>query len=165
MAADGPDRWRQWLDRHGPALVLFARQWSATRADAEDAMQNGFLKFWRTRDGAREPLPYLYACVRTAAMDLGRGERRRDRYERANEQPDASAFEFPVERHEREAAIETALGQLPGDQREVVVMKIWGELTFAQIGQALGVPLSTAASRYRYALTRLEQELSEEMAS
>jgi RNA polymerase sigma-70 factor (ECF subfamily) len=44
-------------------------------------------------------------------------------------------------------------------------MKIWGGLTFAQIGEALGVPLSTAASRYRYALTRLEQELSEEMAS
>ena len=165
MAADEPDRWREWLDRHGPALVLFARQWSATRADAEDAVQNGFLKFWRTRDAAREPLPYLYACLRTAAMDLGRGERRRDRYERANEQPDAAAFEFPVERHEREAAIETAIGQLPGDQREVVVMKIWGGLTFAQIGEALGVPLSTAASRYRYALTRLEQELSEEMAS
>ena len=165
MAADEPDRWRQWLDRHGPALVLFARQWSATRADAEDAVQNGFLKFWRTRDTAREALPYLYACVRTAAMDLGRGERRRDRYERANEQRDSAAFEFSVERHEREAAIETALGQLPGDQREVVVMKIWGGLTFAQIGEALGVPLSTAASRYRYALTRLEQELSEEMAS
>jgi len=165
VAADEPDRWRQWLDRHGPALVLFARQWSATRADAEDAVQNGFLKFWRTRDTAREALPYLYACVRTAAMDLGRGERRRDRYERANEQADAAAFEFPVERHEREAAIETALGQLPGDQREVVAMKIWGGLTFAQIGEALGVPLSTAASRYRYALTRLEQELSEEMAS
>jgi RNA polymerase sigma-70 factor (ECF subfamily) len=163
---DDADRWRQWLDRHGPALVLFARQWSATRADAEDAVQNGFLRFWKSRNTAREPVPYLYACVRTAAMDLGRGERRRDRYENAIEPGgDVSAFEFPVERREREAAIEAALNQLPGDQREVVVMKIWGELTFAQIGQALGMPLSTAASRYRYALARLEQELSEEMAS
>ena len=165
MAADEPDRWREWLDRHGPALVLFARQWSATRADAEDAVQNGFLKFWRTKDAAREALPYLYACVRTAAMDFGRGERRRDRYEQANRPAEHSAFEFTAERREREAAIEAALEQLPGDQREVVVMKIWGGLTFAEIGAALRVPLSTAASRYRYALTRLEQELSEEMAS
>ena len=165
MAADEPDRWREWLDRHGPALVLFARQWSATLADAEDAVQNGFLKFWRTRDAAREPLPYLYACVRTAAMDLGRGERRRDRYEQANGPAERSAFEFAAERRERDAAIEAALAQLPGDQREVVVMKIWGGLTFAEIGEALSVPLSTAASRYRYALTRLEAELSEEMAS
>src|SRR5687767_3185022 len=131
VAADEPDRWREWLDRHGPALVLFARQWSATRADAEDAVQNGFLKFWRTRDAAREPLPYLYACVRTAAMDLGRGERRRDRYEQANGPAERSAFEFAAERRERDAAIEAALAQLPGDQREVVVMKIWGGLTFA----------------------------------
>ncbi len=163
MAADEPDRWRQWLDRHGPALVLFARQWSTTRADAEDAVQSGFLKFWQTRETARAPLPYLYACVRTAAMDLGRGERRRERREHRSSPAEQSAFDFP-ERREREAAIEAALNQLPGDQREVVVMKIWGALTFAEIGQSLGVPLSTAASRYRYALTRLEQELRAEVA-
>jgi RNA polymerase sigma-70 factor (ECF subfamily) len=60
--------------------------------------------------------------------------------------------------------IEAALNQLPGDQREVVVMKIWGALTFAQIGEALGIPLNTAASRYRYALSRLGAELSEEVS-
>ena len=161
MPDDESDRWRLWLDRHGPALVLFARQWSATRFDAEDAVQNGFLRFWRTRNAAREHLPYLYACVRSAAMDLSRGERRRDRRESATEPADLPAFEFPLERREREAAIEAALNQLPGDQREVVVMKIWGGLTFAQIAAALSVPLSTAASRYRYALSRLADELSE----
>ena len=61
----------------------------------------------------------------------------------------------------QKAMIEAALNQLPGDQREVVVMKIWGGLTFAQIGEALGVPLNTAASRYRYALVRLEADLAE----
>jgi RNA polymerase sigma-70 factor (ECF subfamily) len=97
-------------------------------------------------------------------MDLGRGERRREHREHRNPPAEQSAFDFPLERREREAAIEAALNQLPGDQREVVVMKIWGALTFAEIGQSLGVPLSTAASRYRYALTRLEQELRAEVA-
>jgi RNA polymerase sigma-70 factor (ECF subfamily) len=142
---------------------LFARQWSANRADAEDAVQNGFLKFWKTRSRARDELAYLYACVRSAAMDLGRGERRRDVHEPGAGRADESAFEPPIERAERHAMIEAALGQLPGDQREVVVMKIWGGLTFAQIGQALGVSLNTVASRYRYALARLEKELSEEV--
>jgi len=158
------DHWRQWLDRYGPALLLFARQWSATRADAEDAVQDGFVRFWRTREAARDLLPYLYTCVRSAAMDLGRGQRRRMRREQTTDRREASAFEFPAEQREREAAIEVALSQLPGDQREVVVMKIWGGLTFAEIGEALGVSLSTAASRYRYALTRLEQELSAEVS-
>ena len=163
--SDHEDPWRQWLDRHGPALLLFARQWSATRADAEDAVQSGFVKFWKSRDGAREQLPYLYACVRSAAMDIGRSERRRDVRESAGQNEPLPDFECPLERAERQAVIEAALSQLPGDQREVVVMKVWGGLTFAQIGHALGVPLSTAASRYRYAMAQLARELSEELAS
>ena len=157
------DRWRQWLRRHGAALLLFARQWSATRADAEDAMQNGFLQFWKSRTKARDQVACLYACVRSAAMDLGRGERRRNVREHAAGHADIAAFDSPVERCEREALIESALNQLPGDQREVVVMKIWGGLTFAQIGEALGLSLNTAASRYRYALSRLHADLSQEV--
>ena len=160
-------KWRDWLDRHGPALLLFARQWSATRADAEDALQNGFLRFWKTADQARDPLPYLYACVRSAAMDIGRSQRRRDVREAASHyrSVESSAFQQSLDRAERQALIEAALNQLPGDQREVVVMKIWGGLTFAQIGAALNVPLNTAASRYRYALARLANELCEELAN
>jgi RNA polymerase sigma-70 factor (ECF subfamily) len=156
--------WRRWLEQHAAALVLFARQWSATQADAEDAAQSGFLKFWRTRSKARDELAYLYTCVRSAAMDIGRGDRRRDARETASAREDVSAFEPTMERAERQAAIEAALNQLPGDQREAVVLKIWAGLTFAQIAEALNVPQSTAASRYRYALARLEAELSEETA-
>jgi len=171
LTREQAEQWRLWMQRHGAALVLFARQWSSTAADAEDAVQDGFVKFWKTRVRARDEVAYLYACVRSAAMDLGRSSRRRDARERdAREREasasssEASAFEIPAERAERLAMIESALNQLPGDQREVVVMKVWGELTFAQIGQALGVSLNTAASRYRYALGRLEADLSEEVA-
>ena len=50
-----------------------------------------------------------------------------------------------------------ALDHLPRDQREVLVMKIWNELTFAEIGQALEISQNTAASRYRYALAALKK--------
>jgi RNA polymerase sigma-70 factor (ECF subfamily) len=162
------DDWRLWLERHGPALMLFARQWSSTWQDAEDALQNGFIRFWRSRAaivkaGKDEPA-YVYACVRSAAMDLGRSQRRRSAHEqRARVPADESAFELSVEHAERQALIQAALAQLPGDQREVVVMKLWGGLTFLQIGIVLGVPQNTAASRYRYALARLEAELSGEV--
>src|SRR5437762_5769138 len=126
-------------------------------------MQDGFVRFWQTRSRARDEVAYLYACVRGAAMDLDRGRRRRVAREQRAERAEESAFEMSVERAEREAMIEAALNQLPGDQREVVVMKIWGGLTFAQIAESLNVPPNTAASRYRYALTRLEKELSEEL--
>jgi RNA polymerase sigma-70 factor (ECF subfamily) len=162
--ADDQLRWRTWLQRHGAALLLFARQWSTSLADSEDALQNGFLKFWNMRHKARDETAYLYACVRSAAMDLGRGERRRSSHERRATEFEQPMFEHAAERVERDAAIEAALNQLPGDQREVVVMKIWGELTFAQISDALGISLNTAASRYRYAIARLEIELSEQVS-
>ena len=99
------DRWRVLLRRHGAALLLFARQWSATRSDAEDAVQEGFVKFWKTRGRARDELAYLYGCVRGAAMDIGRSSRRRHARERtcksANE---GSEFQPAFERAPRRVA-------------------------------------------------------------
>jgi RNA polymerase sigma-70 factor (ECF subfamily) len=46
---------------------------------------------------------------------------------------------------------------LPDDQRQVVVLHVWGELTFLQTAEVLGISSNTAASPYRYALTRLRE--------
>ncbi|MFO0898855.1 MAG: sigma-70 family RNA polymerase sigma factor [Pirellulales bacterium] len=158
------ERWEGWLAQHGPALVLFAGGWTACRADAEDAVQEAFVRFWRSRDRAHDPLAYLYACVKRAALERLRGEARRKRREAAAAALESQEpwFADPLEGQERRAAIEAALAQLPAEQREVLVLKLWGELTFAQIAEALGVPANTAASRYRYALARLRAQLAEE---
>ena len=70
---------------------------------------------------------------------------------------------MPPEQAELSSSVESALAQLPDEQREVVVLKIWGGLTFAQIAAALGVNQNTAASRYRYAIERLESALAHEV--
>ena len=54
-------------------------------------------------------------------------------------------------------ALAAAIDLLPAEQREVLVMKIWNELTFADIGTVLGISQNTAASRYRYALASLKK--------
>ena len=69
-------------------------------------------------------------------------------------------FEIPLEGDERRQAIEAALRQLPAEQRDVLTLKIWGELTFEQIGAQLEISPNTAASRYRYALTALREMLT-----
>ena len=74
----------------------------------------------------------------------------------------ATLFVGPLEQSERRRAIEFALGGLPINQREVLVMRIWGELSFPQIAAVLQITDNTAKSRYRYALAKLSEQLAEE---
>jgi len=65
-----------------------------------------------------------------------------------------------AEREESHRAVWSALRTLPHEQAEVVVLKIWEELTFAQIGEILEISPNTAASRYQYAMTKLAARLA-----
>jgi RNA polymerase sigma-70 factor (ECF subfamily) len=65
---------------------------------------------------------------------------------------------FEIE-DESQRALVAALDLLPNEQREVLVMKIWNDLTFAEIAIALEISQNTAASRYRYALANLKKNL------
>ena len=163
MAA-GSDGWTIWLAERGPALLLFARQWLPVPADAEDAVQEAFVRFWRSRHKAADPAAYLYACVRSCALDRRRGERRRTRREEAAARPETepSWFNGTLEENERRQALESALRRLPEEQRSVLVLKVWGGLSFVQIAEALGILANTAASRYRYGLAKLREQLTKE---
>jgi RNA polymerase sigma-70 factor (ECF subfamily) len=163
-AAHDPHPWKDWFATHGPKLLLCARQWTRSLADAEDVVQEAFVRYWRHQRGLPgDPQALLITSVRRAALDLARREGRRlAREEFSNgglEERDGYFELLPGEGDERRQEIETAMRRLPPEQCEVLVLKIWQEFTFEQIGAALGIPPNTAASRYRYALAALRQEL------
>lgn len=153
--------WRCCYEQLAPRLLLFARQWLASAADAEDAVQAAFVKFWRHHPDARpEHYPLLYAAVRSAALDVLRSDTRRMRREGAACQLfDDRFFDAGIERREEAETLAAALGKLSADQREVLVLRIWGELTFAEIGTTLDASINTVASRYRHALEALRRLL------
>jgi RNA polymerase sigma-70 factor (ECF subfamily) len=140
-----------------PGLLLFARQWVWSRADAEDVVQEAFVRFWRrNHDPANRAL--LYAMVRSIALDLIRRDSRRARREAQAFSESERAFEPQFElADETQQVLAAAMDRLPHNQREVLVMKIWNELTFAEIATALEISQNTAASRYRYALAALKK--------
>lgn len=164
---DASDNWTDWFDRHAAAMLLLARQRVANRADAEDVVQEAFTRFWPRHQEVTDAKAYLYRCVRRSAADFRRAKGRRGVREQ-RVAIDATATDGPLfgrdpEVAERQGQIEAALWQLPTEQREVVVLKIWAELTFAQISEVLDAPANTVASRYRYALNALRDKLVEEM--
>ncbi len=156
--------WQQWIEAHGPRLLLCARQWTHSLADAEDVLQEAFVRYWRhQRHLPGNPQALLVTSIRRAALDLARREdRRAAREERADgglENREGVFQKLPGEGDERRQEIEAAMSRLPAEQREVLVLKIWQELTFEQIGETLEIPANTAASRYRYALNALRKQL------
>ena len=156
--------WTHCYRQLAPKLLLYARQWLASAADAEDAVQSAFVKFWhRQPDAQPEHWPLLYAAVRSTALDHLRSAERRAKREAHPEVPvlreDASVFDTAVEQREDAALLETALHKLPIEQREVLVLRIWGGLTFSEIAEALGASINTVAARHRYALEALRQKL------
>ena len=156
--------WRKLWRDYGPRLLLFARQQTPHLADAEDLVQEAFVRYWRAREKDSTLTPGLmFTMVRRIAIDHARRNGGRVRREIAAGMPEESAavwFADPVETQERREMLEEALRSLPQTQREVLVLKIWGGLTFEQVGDTLDIPANTAASRYRYALGQLRQTLS-----
>ncbi len=152
--------WKVCFAEAAPGLVLFARQFVRSIADAEDIVQEAFIKFWRKQHPiANRAL--LFATVRSTALDLLRRDVRRARRE-AEAFADAERATTPPEfdaTTESQQALAAAIDRLPAEQREVLVMKIWNELTFADIGTVLSISQNTAASRYRYALAALKKNL------
>ncbi|MCX7886907.1 MAG: sigma-70 family RNA polymerase sigma factor [Verrucomicrobiae bacterium] len=63
---------------------------------------------------------------------------------------------------DRARLVEAALRELPEEQREVLILKLWGNLTFREIAETLQIPQNTAASRYRYALETLRRRVTDE---
>ena len=165
--------WATWLKEHGSKLLLFARQQTRSMADAEDVLQDALVKLAKkeadgTFDGGQAAwLPYLYTSIRRCAIDLGRKEDRRGKREeksethRIIENGGISDPWFASDSADDESRIylEQGLKKIPEKFASVITLKIWGELTFAEIGKKLNISQNTAASRYRYALEALKKHL------
>jgi len=172
-ANPAPSAWRAWLEEFGPKLLLFARQQTRSHEDAQDVFQDAIVKLVEKNrngqfvGGVAAWQPYLYTAIRRLAIDLSRRDDRRHRREdsvgvdisEAHQEAFHPWFESESSDDETRDQLEEKLKQLPAKFAEVIVMKIWGERTFAEIGETLGISQNTAASRYRYGLEALKKSL------
>jgi RNA polymerase sigma factor (sigma-70 family) len=141
---------------HAPALRLYARQWPA--AD-EDLVQDAFVKLAQNWSVPEQVLPWLYRVVRNGALAAGRSETRRRHRQDKVRAPEAWFATAENELDGQEAT--RLLCNMPLEQREVVVARIWGGLKFEEIAELVGCALPTAHRRYQAGLKTLREMLEQ----
>lgn len=145
--------------------------WLASRLDspedASDVVQETFLRLVRGRrklGGVEDLTAYAFVVARNECYRHAKNKRRRqlslERYAKKAMPVDDAALQSPGDLDE---SLAPAVAALEPHLREVIELRLLGELTFAQIAAMLGIPQGTAATRYRTALERLRGMLKKEL--
>ena len=164
-----PPAFRNAFTEHHRAVYTAAFRILGDAAQAQDVVQDVFLRLWRrpaSFDASRGDLgTYLRLMGRSRALDVWRESQVRgraaERLKLAGGTEEPRVEEHPAvlaEREQDSAEIREALGKLPEAQREAIVLAYWGGLTADQIARRAHVPLGTAKSRIRLGLARLRDE-------
>ena len=148
-------------DAYASGLYRHALMILGDRAAAEDAVQEVFAKL--AANGRRileiaSRNGYLRSAVRNECYRM-----LRRRHSWAEGPESATILEAADDRavdREQKQAVERAIRSLPPEQREVVHMKVYEQMTFQRIADSLGLSINTVASRYRYAIDKLRRLLA-----
>ena len=143
----------EMFDRHAAALALYASQWTTT---ADDCVQEALVELARQPAAPDNPAAWLYRVVRNRALNASRASRRRATHEQ-------TAAEVRSARRSSEtdpaaaAGLNDSLAALDVADREIVVLRIWGGLSWQEIADLVGGSKSSAQRNYVQALEQLRQ--------
>lgn len=147
-----PD-WREQLyDRKAAELLLYGRALGLGQTEAEDVLQETFVALLKLEKRPDNPEHYCVRAFRNRALNFKRGLWRRV----ARELESARWFEPAEAKNDLEETAKRALARLPVEQREVIVLKIWHEMTYDEIAATLDLSPNTVAGRYRYGMEKLK---------
>lgn len=156
MQESESQRLGRWFDAHAARLALYARNW-LERGEAEDAVQEVFLRLVSRPVALANEKAWLFAAVRNAAIGARRSRERRSRREKEAVEAQSGWFEPKAGDLIDAVAAQESLGRIAEELREVILLRIWGGLTFAEISQVTGQPLSTLFSRYKLGLGEIRK--------
>jgi RNA polymerase sigma-70 factor (ECF subfamily) len=149
---------RELYETKAGELILYGRALGLGHSEAEDVLQETFVALLKMERVPDNPLHYCIRGFRNRALNYRRGLMRRI----VRELESKSWFERTADESPHERAAMQCLQKLPPDQREVIVLKIWHEHTFEEIGELLELSPNTVAGRYRYGMEKLRACLKKE---
>ena len=141
------------IDTHGAAMQLVARQYCN---HPDDAVQEAFIALVSLTALPRDPVAWLFTTVRRQAMNMARSDARRQKHHAAAGEMRPNWFVADPTTPNYWDDCQAALEQITPENREIVILRIWGEQSFEQIAQVVQLPLSTVHRRYHSTLVKLE---------
>ena len=145
------------FEEHGAALVLFARQWCS---DPDDALQEALINLANLEDEPRDCRAWLFTTVKRKAINQSRSEQRRFKYHAKAAEEKVSWFQPTPTSSLDPSDVERILSSLSALEREIVVARIWGELSFEQIANLVDRSLSVVFRHYQNALSKLGNRIN-----
>jgi len=167
---DEPDRFRELFERHFPATLGFLRRRIGPQIAEDLAIETFAIAFGRR--GSYDPRqasarPWLFGIATNLLRHHRRTERRKLlAYARTGADQDFApdpgydAAEARIEAQAAGPALALALASLRSDERDVLLLYAWADLTYAEIAEALGTPVGTVRSRLSRARSRFRELLA-----
>jgi RNA polymerase sigma-70 factor (ECF subfamily) len=142
---------RSFVEQHGSALLLYARQYCS---NPEDALQEALIDLARRDTLPESLLSWMYRVVKNKAMNQTRADRRRSNHQAVVALAGDSWFEEDPSNSLDAKEVAEWIRELSPLEREIVTSRIWGDLTFEQIAELTDTSASTA---YRLFTKSVEQ--------
>jgi RNA polymerase sigma-70 factor, ECF subfamily len=154
--------------KYREALVGLAQTFLGCRHAAEDAVHEAFAKLCQNQQWGNDTVAYVFTSVRNAAINQLRRRNSQDRMHESlfngrHRELETGDLSKGVANREELDFLAAAVDRLEPNEKQLIVLKLYGGLTFDQIGQIMDLPLKTVASRYRRMLERLQIELREKV--
>lgn len=144
----------EWIDKWQEQLFRYAFYRVGNRSDAEDVVQDAFLKIASTTTPISNPKAYLFRIVSNGCVD---SLRQKSLLQPLQERIPATSYSEEMEAQEEFKRIERLLSRIPEQQSEVIRLHIHAGLKFTEIAEMLEEPATTIKSRFASGIEKLKQ--------
>ena len=158
MAAISQKQLAIWYEAYGTQLLLYAKQWSSDQ-QAEDIVQDAFIRLLKQRRPPHNVRAWLFRVVRNASISNVRSIKQRRKADRKIVETEVVWFESRSADLIDANLAQNILQTLPSHLREIVMLRIWGQMSLKEIAQIMDKSIPMIHKDYKKALEMIKKEL------
>jgi RNA polymerase sigma factor (sigma-70 family) len=158
MAAISQKQLAQWYETYGTELMLYARQWSSDQ-QAEDIVQDAFIKLLKQRRSPANTRAWLFRVVRNDSISKVRSIQQQQKADQKILESEVVWFESRSSDLIDANAAQNILQTLPAHLREIVMLRIWGQMSLKEIAQIMDKSIPMIHKDYKKALEMIRKDL------